>query len=809
MGGRLLQDIRFAVRLFAKNPAFTIIAILTLALGIGATSAIFTVANAVLFEPLPFANPSSLVLVSLAGPDSATGFFSYARYTFLRDHAQSFAGLAAFTNESFNLSTSGSDPEQLAAARVSSEFFHVLGVQPAMGRTFLSEEDTPSGKPVVLISHELWMRRFGGNAGILGQTVTLNTQPYTIIGVMPAGFQFGFAGGHPDIWAPRVFDLNLITPQQVQGGIMFLNAIARLKPGGSHEQAQAEIRLLDKQYQHDNSALPDADPKYGLIAADLREQLVGGTRPAILLLFGAVVLVLLIACANVASLLLSRALVRKKEIALRTALGATRGTLIRQLLTESVLLALIAGALGVFLSLWATRALASVAAQVLPRAGEIQANGAVLVFSLAISLLTGLLFGLMPALETSRADLNAGLRDEGRGSTAGRGRAWMRATLVAGQVALSVTLLIGSGLLIRSFVQLLNVGPGVDTDNTITMNIALPPARYTSSQQIIAFFDDLVRRVENVPGVRAAALASALPVNPVRSSPALPEGQPAVPLMQRPMMNLNMIGPGYFRAMGTPLLRGRDLNEHDDARAPRVAVINHTLAKRFWPNEDAVGKHILLGRMTAPLEVVGETGDIKNVSLASAASPEIYVPYAQVPWRSMNLVVRTAGDPQLMTATIRRQVTSIDKDQPVTAVRTLDELFAASRAHPRLMMLLIGVFSAAAFLLAVVGLYGTLSYLVSQRTQEVGIRMALGAGRGDILAMVIRQGMTIALCGVAGGLALSFAAVRLMSGLLFEVSLTDPVTYAASAVAFSLVALLASYMPARRATRVDPSVAMR
>ena len=493
------------------------VAILTLALGIGANTSIFTIANAVLLRPLPYRDADRMVLLSLYNPSQRTaiGVFSFLRFTFLQDHSKSFSGIAGFTNESFNLTERG-DPEQLPAARVTADFFRVLGVQPALGRDFRPEEDTPAGKPVVMISHKFWMRRYAGSPGVLGQAINLNTQPYTIIGVTPAGFQFGFIGSDVDIWAPKVFNLNLATPQQIQAGAGFLNAVARLKPGVSRDQAQAEMDVLNRQYLRENPALPDADPKFTIGAADLREQLVANVRSAVLILFGAVGLVLLIACANVASLLLSRALGRRKEMALRSTLGATRGALLRQLLTESVLLAMIGGTIGVVLSIWSAGALAALARQSLPRVEEIHVDGVVLAFSIAVSLLTGILFGLIPSLQTSRADLNSSLRDESRGTTGGKGRNRLRSALVMSQVALAVILLIGSGLLIRSFIGLMNVSPGVDSSNLLTMSIALPPVRYTANEKMVAFFGQLVDREQALPGVRSAAVTSALPLINIR-----------------------------------------------------------------------------------------------------------------------------------------------------------------------------------------------------------------------------------------------------------------------------------------------------
>jgi len=805
----LWQDVRYGVRMLARSPSFSLVATFTLALGIGSNTAIFTVANALLLRPLPYANPERLVLISASTPSqgAAQRPFSFPRYTFLEEHYRSLSGMAAFTPETFNL-TDGGEPEQLAAARVSKRFFEVLGVRGIVGRTFLPDEDKPGGKAVVLISHSLWTRRFASDPHVLGRTLTLDSRPYTIVGVTPLGFQFAFAGATVDVWAPKVFELNLATPDQIQRGAGYLNAVARLQTGIMAEQAQAEMNVLNQQYLREYPKMADADPKLVLSVGDLRDQLVANARPAVLILFGAVGLVLLIACANVASLLLSRALGRRKEIAVRAALGASRARLIRQLLTESVLLAMMGGILGLLVSDSATQALTSLAQGNLPRIEEIRTDGAVLTFSLVISLITGVLFGLMPALEISRADLNRSLRDEARGTT-GKGRNRLRAALVISQVALSIVLLIGAGLLIRSFTRLVNVNPGFEPGNVLTMNVTLPPARYGANPPMVAFFDQLLPDVERTPGVQSAAIASALPLNPSRFTPVLLEGQPPLPVAQRPVLAIETISPAYFATMRTPLVRGRLFTARDNAQAPGVAIVNQALARRYWPGANPIGKHIHLGTRVVPVEVVGVAGDIKNITLSAEPQPEIYLPFPQLPWRSMNLVVRTAGDPHGVATSLRREVAALDRDQTVTAIQTLEEVLGASRARPRLVAFLLGVFSTAAMLLAVVGIYGTISYSVAQRTQELGIRMALGAGRGEILAMVVRQGVALTLAGVLLGWSVSLACTHTMSSLLYDVSPVDPATFLSSALLFGGAALLASYMPALRATCVDPATALR
>ena len=806
----IAQDTRYALRLAAKSPAFTAVAVLTLAVGIGANTAIFTVANALLLRPLPYSHPARLVLIS--GERKASrgnrGPLSWPRFTMVNANQRSFTGVAAFTNETFTLTGRG-DPAQLAAARVSWNFFDVLGVRPAAGRWFREEEDKAGGDPVVVISNGLRMRWFAGDLNVIGQPLTLDSKDYTIIGVLPGDFQFGLLGTNIDVYAPRVFDLNIITPAQAQGGTGFLDFVARLRPGVAIGQAQAEMDTLAAQYRRENPKAPDTDPGTVVGVRNLQDQVVSGVRTALLLLSGAVGLVLLIACANVSSLLLSRALGRQREIAVRTAIGASRGEIVRQLLTESLLLALLGGALGTLLSRWGARVLISVAAASLPRASEIRADGYVLAFTAVVSVLAGIVFGLAPALQVSRPDLNSVLRTEGRGATAGRRRSVFRNLLVVSQVALSTVLLIGAGLLMRNYLQIRGASPGFDPAHLLTMNLALPPARYSNGAQMIAFYDELVRQARRVPGVRAATVSSALPVNPSRLSLALPEGQPPVPLAERPLFNIQTLWPGYVETMRLPLVAGREFTEHDDARAPRVLMVNQTLVRRYWPKENPIGKHILLGRLPQPGEVVGMLGDVRNSSLGADVSPEIYLPFSQLPWASMNLVVRTEGDPRAFVSAVRASVLAVDKDQPVTAVRSMEEVLETAASEPRFATSLFGVLSGIALVLAIVGIYGVIAYSVAERTQEMGIRMALGAEHTSILRLVLRQGLALALSGVALGLAASLMLTRLLETLLYHVSVTDPLTFAGSAVLFTVVAALASYVPAQRATRVDPVVALR
>ena len=796
----VLHDLRYAFRNLSKSPGFAAVAIFTLAVGIGANTAIFSVANALLLRSLPYPHADRLVMFDLQRKDSESGGspLSWPRFQQVSAGQRSFANLAAVTNENFTLTGRG-DPEQLAAARVTWNFFDTLGVRMSSGRSFRPEDDRPGGDNVLIVPAGRWQ---------VGDHLTLDSKDYTVVGVLPRGFQFGLLANGIQVYAPRVFDLNIVTPAQVQGGVGFLDFVARLGDGVPLRQAQAEMDALSAQYRRDNPKAPDAGPDTNMVMGNLRDRMVTGVRTAVLILFGAVGLVLLIACANVSSLLLSRALGRQREMALRMAMGAPRSALVRQLLTESLLLSLIGGAGGIALSGWGTRALSAMAQGSLPLASEIRADSAVLAFTLAVSLLAGVLFGLTPALQVSRPDLNAVLRSEGRGSTSGHARHLVRNLLVVSQVALSMILLIGAGLLVRNFMQLRNTSPGFDARNLLTLNVTLPPARYSTGPPMIAFFRELVRQVSSLPGVQSAAVSSTLPLTTVRVSPSLPEGQPMVPLTERPFFNIQTMSPGYVAAMRVPLLAGREFTEHDE-QPPRVLIVNQTLARRYWPNENPIGKRILVGRATEGSEVVGVVGDIRNSGVASDTHAEIYLPFAQLPWASMNLLVRTSGDPRTYVEAVRRVVLAIDKGQPITKVRTMEEVLSEGARQQRFVTTLLGGLAAIALVLALVGIYGAVGYSVSQRTQEMGIRMALGAGRGDILRLVLRQGLAPACAGIAIGIAASLGLTRLMAKMLYHVSTTDPATFAVGVALFAVVAMLASYLPARRATRVDPMVALR
>ncbi|HSM87611.1 MAG TPA: ABC transporter permease, partial [Candidatus Limnocylindrales bacterium] len=593
-----------------------------------------------------------------------------------------------------------------------------------------------------------------------------------------------------------------------RAGVSYLQGVARLRPGASIKSAAAEMEVLDRQYNQENPKAPDGGPNVSMLAGNLQELTVADLRTRLFFLSGAVGLVLLIACANVAGLLLSRSLMRRKEIAVRTALGARSSDIVRQLLTESVLLALVAGALGLGFGLAGTRFLAALSALGLPQGTTVAIDWRVLSFTLTLSALTGIMFGIFPALQLLRTDMNSTLREEGQGTSAGHRRVQIKSVLVVLQVAMSVMLVIASGLLVRSFYRLLQVDPGFDSQSVLTMNVSLPTVKYAKADQQIEFFDELLRKVSAVPGVQSTSISAALPLSPIRITPILPEGQPAVPLAERPFIIIEAISPSFLETMRIPLRSGRAFTRADNAQAPRVVIINQALARRFWPGQDPVGRHIAVGRQT-PSEIVGVAADVRNRGIAQPPQPQLYLPFPQLPWANMNLFVRTAPEPHSMAPVVRAQVAAVDPDQPVTAIQTVDELMDGSRAQARSTALLLGAFSAIALLLAVVGIYGVLAYSVAQRRKELGIRLALGAEKSDILRLVVRQGLTLTATGIVLGLLAALALSQVMSSLLYKVGTHDLTTFVLAPVLFLLIAVVASYLPARGATKVDPTEALR
>jgi len=804
----LLQDVKFGFRMLAKNPGFTAAAVLTLALGIGGNTAIFTVTNALLLRAFPYKDPSRLVMLNTqqrGSPDESASL-TLNRYEMIRDRSHSFSGVAVWAIDSFNLTGRG-EPEQVPVARVSPNFFDLLGVAPQLGRAFNNEDGQVAGPPVVMISDALWHSHFGGDRNIVGQTVTLDTQPYSIIGVLPAGVQFPFVG-QADVWSPRYFELTIMPSQRIRGGVGYLTAVARLAPGVSMKSATAEMEVLNRQYAQEFPKFPDSGPDIAMVVGNLQELTVANVHSLFMVLSIAVGLVLMIACANVASLLLSRALGRSKEIAIRSALGARRGAIIRQLLIESMLLALISGAVGLGLGLWGTKILGRYGEANLPGGFDFSVDGRVLVFTSLISVLTGVIFGSFPALKLARTNINSELRDEGRGNTGGNRRMQVKNLLVIFQIAVCMLLLIGASLMIQTFAHLQHIDLGFDPASVVSMNISLPTVKYAKAEQQTAFFDELLRKVNAVPGVRSASISAALPLTPKRITPILPEGQPEVPIAQRPFIIIEAIGSQWFQTMRVPLKMGRAFSDADNGQAPRVVIVNQALARRFWPNQNAIGKHIIVGRQAAA-EVVGMASDVKNNGLAVDAQPQLYLPFPQLPWGNMNLLVRTAIDPHQLVATLRQQVYAVDPDQPITQVQTMEELLATFRAQPRFTVFLLSSLSSMALILAVVGIYGVIAYTVAQRRHELGIRMALGAERNHVLRLIVARGLFLTTAGIVIGLIAALASTRVMSSLLYQVRARDLPTFALASVLFLLVGIAASYIPARRAMSVDPREALR
>jgi predicted permease len=803
---RALRDLRFGARLLAKDLGFTLGAIFILALGIAGTTAVFTIANALLLRPFPYRAPDQLVSVTVQSPNTKYDG-TLVRYELLRDHSESLSAVAAWTTDTLNLTGRG-EPEQVAVGRVTPNFFSVLGIDPRVGRSFTHDEGQPEGKPVVVLSDSLWRTRYGGDANIVGQAVDLDGIAYTVIGVLPADVQFPFVGA-ADLWTPRYFELTLIPPEKLRQGVGYLGLLGRLRSGVSLERANAELEVLNQRYRGENPAAPDGGPEVGMTASPLRDLVVNGVRSKVWLLLGAVALVLLTACGNVASLLLSRGLVRRREIAVRTALGANRSEILRQLLTESTLLALIASVVGVLLAWGATRALVVWAASQVPQGMPIGMDLRVLLFALALAIFTGIFFGIFPALQLVNIDPYTTLREEGRGTSSGHSHSQMNNVLVVVQVALSLLLLIGAALLLRSYERLLRVDPGFDPHHVITMDISLTTVKYAKPQQQVSFFDEVLRRVTQMPAVRSAAISAALPLQTIRITPMLPEGQPAVPLAQRPFIDIEAVSPQWFQTMRVPLLAGRQFTDADNLDVPKVLIVNASFARQFWPGQNPIGKHVLVGRWTQPGEVVGVSADVRNRGLAEEPKVQVYVPFAQLPWSNMNLLVRTAVAPDAMISGIRAQIASVDPDQPVTHAQPVDALMDSSRTQPRFIMVLLGTFSGTALVLALSGIYGVLAYSVAQRRQELSIRVALGARRGDILRLVVRQGLVLAASGIAIGTITALVVTRLMSSLLYQVSSRDLMSFASVPLLFLGIALLTSYVPARRAAEVNPVSALR
>ena len=798
----LWQDLCYGARMLIKKPGFTLIAIGAIALGIGANTAIFSVVNAALLRPLPYEESERLAVLYETNPQQGRDEMdvSYPNFVDWRSQSQSFEQIAAYLSGGMVL-TGKDEPAGVHVTAVSADFFSMLRVKPLRGRTFLPEEDKVGGAPVVIVSHALWQSRFGGDEGLIGRQIMLNGKGRTVIGVMPPNFALP-PGDQTDVW----FALGPWTDQLQNRAVHRLTAIGRLKPDVTLRQAQTELATIANRIQLQN---PAADPGHSVNVISGYESLTKNARPALLTLLVAVGFLLLIACANVANLLLARAETRQKEIAIRTALGATRWRIARQLLIESLLLAVAGGAAGLLLAAWGVEALVGSLPEDFPRAKEIGIDRVVLGFTGALSVLTGLIFGIIPALTRAKPPLNETLKEGGRTSAVfGRGR--VRGALIVSEVALSLALLVGAGLLIKSFWRLMQVNPGFKTDHLLTMSVVLIGEKYKETGQVISFYREIPARLGALPGVKAVSAASVLPISGGDGNGNLTIEGRDFPPAQTPSASFRRILPNYFSVMGIPLRQGREFDERDTG-AEKVVIINEGMARRFWPDGDAIGKRIKVGPpQNEPwLTIVGVAGDVKNIGLEADSLLATYEPHAQRPWSSMTLAVRTGDDPLSLSAAVRGELRAMEKELLIRSSSTMDERIRLSVAPRRFNMTLLTGFAALALLLAAVGVYGVMSYTVTQRTREIGVRMALGAQSGAVLKLIVGQGLKLASIGVAIGLPAAFALTRWMEDLLFGVRPTDSWTYGAVAALLLLVALLACWIPARRAAKVDPMVALR
>lgn len=817
----LFQDLRYGARMLIKTPALTAIVILALALGIGANTAIFSVINAVVLKPLPYDHAEQLLFLNERSPVLDEMSISYPNFTDWRNQNHVFEKIGVYNRSSYNLTGYG-EAERILTGQVSADLFSALRVNAMIGRVFTNEEDQPGGQRVVVLSYALWQRLFGGQNSILNQNLTLNGRPYTVIGVMPPEYAFPT---RVEMWVP-VGQLSGDPNWQQRGNHPGLYAVARLKPGTTKDQAQADMNNiaanLEKQF-------PDSNTKNGIRIRTLMEVLVGNAvRDTLWILFGAVAFVLLIACANIANLLLARATSRRKEMAIRAAMGAGRWRIARQLLTESLLLAIIGGGIGLVIARLTIKWILYVSPTAIPRSREITLDWRVLAFTLGVSVLTGILFGLVPALQAGEVDVHETLKEAGRGTSA---RHWLRSSLVVVEVATTMVLLIGAGLMIRSFYRLQNVNPGFSYDRLTSFTVALPQRKYTTEEQRSAFFNSLLQNIRALPGVQSVAAASGLPLgNNGWQTSFVVDGRPQPPPGQSPLMEACTVTPDYFRAMNIPLLHGRyftdqdnrsflagrDLSKANDGErmiaGANVIIVDEHFAKQHFPGEQAVGKRIRFGTdSTAPvLEIVGVVGRVKMESLDNDSNRvQGYFSFSQMPFNGMTVILKGNGDPNQLIAAARAQVRAVDPDQPIYNIRTMDEIRGESVAPQRLNLMLLSIFAGIAFVLAIVGIYGVMSYAVTQRTHEIGIRMAIGAQPRDVFRMILGQGMLLTIIGMVAGLLGAFGLTRLMATMLFGIKPTDPVTFAGVALLLTAVALVACYIPGRRATKVDPVNSLR
>ncbi len=807
----LLKDIRYGVRSLLKRPGFTAVAVITLALGIGANTAIFSVVNAVLLRALPFPNADRLVMVwedaSFAGfPRNTPAPANYADW---KTQNQVFEEMAALDERSFNLTGDG-EPEKIEAFGVTANLFPLLGIKPALGRVFLSEEDKPEVNKVVIINHSLWQQRYGSERSIIGRELLLNGEKYTVVGVMPAGFQF--LDSHVGLWVPIAFTSEKLTQRSAH----YLNVVARMKPGVALDQANADIRTIQQRITRDH---PDEAGRISAFVMPLRDQLAGDVRRPLLVLLVAVGFVLLIACANIANLLLSRAASRRREMAVRSALGASRVRIVRQLLIESLLLSSVGSVCGLLLATWSFAFLQRLIPDGLAISTKLNLDAQVLGFTVLVTLLTALIFGLAPAFQASKIDLNEALKQGGGRTGLNVGGNRLRSAMVVAEVALALVLLVGAGLLIQTFLKLRDQYSGLRPEGVLTLRTVLPLSKYPEQVQRSNFYKQVLERVKFLPGVISAGYSTTVPLAwKGGTNGFFPEGRTIEQAYAGGLSfdaNHRKVSVDYLKTMGIPVLRGRSFNDSDNEQALHVAIVNETMARQYWPGEDAIGKRFKLGGPADDIPwitIVGVAGDVRQMGIDEPVKAEMYFPYQQKSDQAWNaprdLAIRTSVDPLSLVSAVRNEIHQVDPNQPISDVRTMDQVLGEETAARRLGMTLLTIFAALALLLATLGIYGVLAYFVVQHTQEIGVRMALGAQRGDILRLVVMKGMRLALLGVVIGLGVAFAMTRLMSSLVYGVGTGDPVTYATIALLLTGVALLACYLPARRATRVDPMVAL-
>lgn len=796
-----LQDLRFSFRLMAKNPGLTAAMIFILASGIGANTAIFSVVNAVLLRSLPIEDPEQVVVIFESSQNVQTLEATPGDFSEWRDHNESFQDMAAYYTRKFNLQ-GVAQPEVLDCALVSPNLFQLLGANAIEGRVFLPQEGEPGATRVAILSNSLWKTHFGAYPGVIGKPINLNGVDTVVVGVMPPEFMFPLQGQPADLWLPLVFTPNQLTNRENH----FLNVIGRMKPGGRLVQAQADLDVINSRLQQE---FPQTNENLRVKAVSIREQIVGNLRLALMILSGAVAFVLLIACVNVANLLLSKASSRLKEMAIRTAIGASRGRLIRQMLTEGVIISLAGGILGLVLAAWGTKLLIGLAPSSLPRISKVETDVGVLTFTLLITALTGILYGLVPALQASKPDLNETLKDGGRTGTQGGSRR-LGNLLVVSELALSVVLLIGAGLLIRSFLRLQEVNPGFNPQDVLTMRIRLAPPKYTNATHAITFYRSFLEHMGRLPGVVSVGSVSHLPLSDMNLGLNFTiQGQPPANPRDLPEAEFRSVSPSYFDTMAIPFIKGRAFTEADDQNQLPVAIINETMARRFFANANPVGQNLNIEDEQTPRQIVGVVADVKHFGLAADAKPEVYVPFPQHPFPFMAFVFRASGDTSRVVASVRNEILTLDKDQPISNIKTMDQYMSESLSRPRFNTFLLSLFAALALVLSAIGIYSLMSYSVTQRTHEIGIRMALGAQPMEVLKLIFSHGMKLSFVGVMIGVVAALVLTRLLSTLLYQVSATDPIAFVGVPLLLILVTLVAIYVPSRRATKVDPLVALR